>query len=259
MAADHPRQTGAPNWADCATTDLAAAEAFYRAVFGWTSTRETDSTGAVYSVQRLDGKRVAGLYELTQELRDLGVPPHWATYFSVTDLDDALARVKTAGGTLLDGPISEPGVGSMAVIQDDAGAYLRLWTPEAEQAAETFGVAGAMVWSELCTEDPERAHTFYKTVLGLDATVIDAGGKPYTLFKTGEDTVAGVLTKTPEMEGDPTWDVYFAADDVDAVLARVKAAGGRVIVEPFDLPFGARMAVAADPFGAVFEIMQSDE
>lgn len=259
MSPDSSRRFGAPIWADCATNDLDAAETFYSAVFGWTSERETDSTGAIYSVQRLDCKRAAGLYQLTQDLRDMGVPPHWATYFSVADLDEALAKLKTAGGRLLDGPIDEAGVGRMAVVQDDAGAILRLWTPEEGRASETFGAPGAMIWNELCTEDPKRAQDFYKAVLGLDATVIDAGGKPYTLLMTGEDAVAGVLLKTPEMEGKSTWDVYFAADDVDEVVATVKDAGGSVVVEPFDLPVGARMAVVMDLFGAVFEIMQSEE
>lgn len=254
-----PRRIGAPNWADCATTDLDAAEAFYAAVFGWSSERETDSTGSVYSVQRLDGKRVAGVYELSDELRDMGVPSHWATYFEVADLDEGLAKVKKAGGTLLDGPIDEPGVGRMAVVQDAVGAYLRLWVPARGQGGETFNVPGAMIWNELCTDEPARANAFYKAVLDLDAAVIDAGGRPYTLLKIGDDPVAGILPQTPEMEADgSTWDVYFAADDVDEVVARVKKAGGSVLAEPFDLPVGARMAVVKDPFGAVFEIMSAE-
>lgn len=260
MSPDSFRRVGAPNWAECATTDLDAAEAFYNAVFGWTSERSLDSRGAIYSVQRLDGKRVAGMFELSQELRDMGVPPHWATYFEVADLDKALSNTQAAGGTLLDGPIEEAGVGCIAVIQDNVGAFLRLWTPEKGQAVEAFAVPGAMIWNELCTKEPERAHAFYASVLGLQATVIDAGGKPYTLLKLGEDPVAGILKSTPEIASEgATWDVYFAAKDVDAVVARVRRAGGCIIRDPFDLPVGARMAVVRDPFGAVFEIMQSEE
>ena len=258
MAETIVRRPGAPNWADCATTDLDAAEAFYAAVFGWDATRETDSTGAVYSVQRLDGKRVAGLYALNDELRRLGVPPHWATYFEVSDLGESLGKLSKAGGKLLDGPIDEPGVGQMAVVQDTLGAYLRLWAPAKDQGGETFNVPGAMIWNELCTEDTEKARAFYGDVLGLEAEIIDAGGKPYTLLKAGQDPVAGVLQITPEMKFEgATWDVYFAAEDVDAVVQRVRDAGGSVEVEPFDLPVGARMAVVRDPFGAVFEIMST--
>ena len=260
MSHNDTTKTGRPIWADCATSDLSVAERFYADVFGWTSERETDSQGAIYSVQRLDGKRVAGIYELTEEMRGLGAPPHWATYFEVGDLDESLDQVKQAGGKLLDGPMDEDGVGRMAVIQDAVGAYLRLWTPAPDQGGEVFNIPGAMIWNELCTEDPDQAAAFYKDALGLRAGTIDAGGKPYTLLKIGDDPVAGILLKTPEMEaGGSTWDVYFAADDVDVIVKRAEKAGGTVLSAPFDLPVGGRMAVVQDPMGAVFEIMQMPE
>lgn len=260
MSREDTSKNGRPIWADCAVADLAAAESFYAAVFGWTSKRETDSTGSIYAVQRLDGRRVAGIYELSEEMRNLGVPPHWATYFEVGDLDESLDQVRQAGGKLLDGPMDEEGVGRMAVIQDAVGAYLRLWTPAPEQGGEVFNIPGAMIWNELCTEEPERAAAFYKDTLGLLADTIDAGGKPYTLLKAGEDPVAGILLKTPEMgDSGPTWDVYFAAADADAFAKRAQEAGGTIISAPFDLPTGGRMAVIQDPMGAVFEVMQMPE
>ena len=91
-----------------------------------------------------------------------------------------------------------------------------------------------------------------------DRPVVYASNYPLYFFA---NEIAGdvVDVRLPEMEGDPAWDVYFAAEDVDAVVAKVKEAGGSVLVEPFDLPVDARMAVVADPFGAVFEIMTYDE
>ena len=256
MALDTPHRAGVPNWADCATTDLSAAEAFYAHVFGWTSERVADSTGAIYSMQYLDGRRVAGLYGLTDQMKDLGVPPHWSTYFEVADLDASLEVLKNEGGTLLDGPMEEDGVGKIAVVQDPVGAYLRLWTPAENQGGQVFNTHGAMLWNELCTEETEKADAFYKALLNLDPDVIDAGGRPYTLLKLGGDPVAGILPKRPEMEFEGSfWDVYFAANDVDAVVARVREAGGSVLSEPFDLPVGERMAVVRDPAGATFEIM----
>lgn len=136
MKPDDTPKAGRPIWADCAASDLAAAESFYAAVFGWTSDRQVDSTGAIYAVQRLNGKRVAGIYQLTDALKKSGVPPHWATYFEVTDLDESLDLVRQAGGRLLDGPMDEEGVGRMAVIQDAVGAYLRLWAPAPDQGGE---------------------------------------------------------------------------------------------------------------------------
>lgn len=51
-----------------------------------------------------------------------------------------------------------------------------------------------------------------------------------------------VLTTTHGYE--PNWLV----DSVDLAAARIEAAGGTVLVEPFDIPVG-RVAVVADPFG----------
>lgn len=256
MADDGSKAHGTPNWADCATTDLDTAEAFYGAVFGWTPERVTDSTGSVYSIQRLGGKMVAGIYALTDDLRAQGVPPHWGTYVEVDDVAETLARVEKAGGKVLEGPSTEAEVGTFAIIQDSVGAYLRLWTSAPEHGGEVFNVPGAMTWNELATKEPEKAAAFYTAVLGLTAEK-SPGPTDYTVLKIGDAPVAGILTTTPEM-GDfpPTWDIYFASADVDATVKAAVAAGGKVLRQAFDLPVGGRMAVLADPAGAVFEIIK---
>jgi predicted enzyme related to lactoylglutathione lyase len=51
------------------------------------------------------------------------------------------------------------------------------------------------------------------------------------------------------------WHVYFAVDDADAAAAKVSGLGGSILVEPFDSPVG-RIAVARDPQGAMFSVIQ---
>ena len=247
---------GMPNWVDCATTDLATAEEFYAAVFGWTAERVKASDGSVYSLQRLDGKMVAGLYELSDELRGMGVPPHWGTYFEVDDVDSVLKAAAGAGGRVVEDPIEEPGVGKIGIIQDNVGAFARIWTSAPEHGGEVFNVAGALIWNELCTREPAKAAEFYEKVLGLTAETMQIPN-PYILLKANARVVAGVLQITAEMgEMPPSWDVYFGAEDVDATTAAARAAGGTVLREPFDIAGGqARMAVLQDPTGAVFELM----
>jgi hypothetical protein len=70
----NPKVIGAPNWADCATIDLDGAERFYAAVFGWHAQRISGSDGSLYSLQMLEGELVAGIYPLSQQLRDMGDP-----------------------------------------------------------------------------------------------------------------------------------------------------------------------------------------
>ena len=56
----------------------------------------------------------------------------------------------------------------------------------------------------------------------------------------------------PPMDGMPAvWGIYFAIDDTDKTVEIAKANGGTVFQEPTDIPPG-RMAVLADPAGAMF-------
>ncbi len=60
-------------------------------------------------------------------------------------------------------------------------------------------------------------------------------------------------------EWSQSWNVCFAADDVDAATAKAVEAGGKVLRDPFDTPGPGRMAVLADPQGAEFEVIGMPE
>ena len=57
----------------------------------------------------------------------------------------------------------------------------------------------------------------------------------------------------------PGWNTYFTVDDADAAAAAAADAGGKVLMEPFDVMDAGRMAVLADPAGAVFMLWQPKE
>lgn len=255
------KRHGVPNWVDRATTDLDAAEAFYAKMFGWRSERIRGSGGMVYALQYLGDKRVAGLFELPDAVRAMGVPPHWETSIEVADLPAALDTARAAGGVVLDGPATERGVGDMATVQDVVGAVLRFWTSEPSHGGEVFNEPGALIWNELCTAQPEKAAQFYSDVLGVAIETNTVGEMTYTEMKIDGEPVAGLLQKTPEMGDFPdSWDVYSAVDDVDGVVERAKAAGASVIKPAFDVAGGnGRMAVLQDPQGAVFEVIKMAE
>lgn len=70
--------------------------------------------------------------------------------------------------------------------------------------------------------------------------------------------VAGLI---PKRDGrmPTTWTVYLSAYDAGTVAARIKAAGGQMVMEPYPVgPFGVR-ALAADPGGAVFGVRQAGD
>jgi hypothetical protein len=143
--------------------------------------------------------------------------------------------------------------GRMAFVLDPAGAAVALWQANQHIGATLVNEPGTVIWNELITTDPGVV-TFYADVLGVTTSTMDMGAGAYTLFEVGGEMVGG--TTAPQMPGVPNhWHVYFAVADADATVAKVAELGGAVVVEPFDTPVG-RMAVASDPQGAVFSIMQ---
>jgi predicted enzyme related to lactoylglutathione lyase len=55
------------------------------------------------------------------------------------------------------------------------------------------------------------------------------------------------------------WNTYIAVADADASAAKVRDAGGTVFMDPFDVMDAGRMAVVADPEGAMFCLWQAKE
>jgi predicted enzyme related to lactoylglutathione lyase len=120
----------------------------------------------------------------------------------------------------------------------------------------TVPAPGVPNWVDLATADLADATRFYSELFGWTADVSgdDFGG--YTTFLLNGLPVAGAGPLFGE--GQPTaWSTYFAADDADAVAARVEAAGGKVLVAPFDVMDQGRMAAFLDPAGAPFSVWEA--
>ena len=79
------------------------------------------------------------------------------------------------------------------------------------------------------------------------------------MFSIGEDIAAGMKQKTAEMGPMPnSWGVYFAVDDCEGCASKIAELGGKVLKGPFETGVG-QMAVAQDPQGAVFSLIQMNE
>lgn len=115
------------------------------------------------------------------------------------------------------------------------------------------GTHGAVTWIDLSTSDVEAAASFYRELLGwTDVEVSSTPMGDYYMGKLGDFQVCGMMAQGPELAGAPAmWTVFVYVDDVDATAAKVGDAGGTVLTQPFDIP-EARIAVIADPSGAVF-------
>src|SRR6266567_488224 len=79
----------------------------------------------------------------------------------------------------------------------------------------------------------------------------------YTQARIGGLRVAGLMGE-PKPDGVPVgWTTYFATDDVDGTVKRITDSGGTVTMAPEDVMDQGRMAMAADPQGAVFGLWQA--
>jgi predicted enzyme related to lactoylglutathione lyase len=111
---------------------------------------------------------------------------------------------------------------------------------------------GVPCWVDTWQDDLDVA--FYTGVFGWRADV----GDEYTMFRLRDRDVAGAGAPRPEGLP-PAWTSYVWVDDADGTAAKAVAAGGTLVREPFDCLDGGRIAVLADPSGAVVGVWQPGE
>lgn len=119
--------------------------------------------------------------------------------------------------------------------------------------------AGVPCFVDTSQPDPESATEFYGGLFGWDfedRMPPDAPGH-FFVAKLGGREVAAIASQdgTPQT---PSWLTYIAVDSADATAAAVWAAGGSVLTEPMDVFAAGRMAICADPQGAVFGVWQAN-
>jgi uncharacterized protein len=116
---------------------------------------------------------------------------------------------------------------------------------------------GTPCWADLGAGDVGTAKAFYAALFYWDIQdgPPEAGG--YAMCLVRGRPVAGIGPKMGPAEAPAMWMTYLATDDADATAAKIKDAGGQLFMEPFEVMDVGRMAVAADPDGAVFGIWQA--
>jgi predicted enzyme related to lactoylglutathione lyase len=109
--------------------------------------------------------------------------------------------------------------------------------------------AGVPCWIDSAQPEPERAAGFYAELFGWDFTPTDG----YFVARLDGHEVAA-LTSGPR----PGWTTYVCVDDAALAAKRAVEAGGEVVAEPAATAAGGRVALLADPSGAVFGVWEPD-
>ena len=243
-----------PGWFDIGT-DVAAATSFYTSLFGWEAQEAgppEESGGYGFFLQ--GGQMVAG-YGPQQNPG----PPFWTTYVIVASADAAAEAVEAAGGTVVMAPMAVMDQGTMAVFTDHQGAFVSVWQAAQHTGAQVVRETGAFTWVELHSRDVAGSKAFYASVFGWDAATSGEGGPmPYTEFKVGGDSVAGLMEIGADLPAEvpPHWLPYVEVADTDATVAKATELGGSVLVPGTDFP-GGRFAIVTDPQGANLGVMTS--
>jgi uncharacterized protein len=119
---------------------------------------------------------------------------------------------------------------------------------------------GSFCWADLGTTDQQGAKKFYSNLFGWSTDDMPIGPDSfYTMCQmNGKDVVALYqLDKDMLSQGiPPHWLPYISVESVDEAAKAVSAAGGKVMMEPFEVFDSGRMTVAQDPTGATFGMWQ---
>jgi predicted enzyme related to lactoylglutathione lyase len=120
-------------------------------------------------------------------------------------------------------------------------------------------IPGVPCWADTSQPDPEAAVEFYTGLFGWEFEDVMPPGAPGKYFMArirGRD-VAAVGSVPESGPSIAAWNTYVWVASADDAAASVRAAGGAVLAEPFDVGDAGRMAVVADPEGAIFSVWQA--
>jgi predicted enzyme related to lactoylglutathione lyase len=254
MAVATPTLLGRPVWYELMTTDMKAAETFYRDVIGW-KTAPFEGAGRPYTQFNRGGddSGVAGVMTKPAEVK---APPFWAMYVAVPDLEDAAAKITRLGGTAHTEVIEIPGVGRLQMMMDPQRAAFYIIEPSREESRpEGAAEMGDASWHELMTTDMPAAMKFYQEVFGWQpGDSMDMGEMgAYQMFNRPHGMIGGMMNKPPQMANvPPNWQIYFRVPDVHAAAERITANGGTILNGPMEVPGGDWVVNAMDPQGAAF-------
>jgi predicted enzyme related to lactoylglutathione lyase len=129
------------SWHELATTDHKAAFDFYSQLFGWETQQEHDmGPMGVYRIFGSNGVMRGGMMNKPPEMQG---GPTWLGYVRVKSVDDAVKKVKSARGTLINGPMEVPGGDWIAQFLDPHGAMFAVHALAADVKAASGSATAA--------------------------------------------------------------------------------------------------------------------
>lgn len=240
-------------WHALRATDTDAVEDFYRRVLGWPARAWSGDPAApggmtpkALAVGRAGVSVEAGL----------STDPRWLSFVVVADTEATARMAERLGGHIMRPVASLPEGGQYALLADPQSAEFAITTVPPGAARRT---AAQFVWHELGTDDPAAAFKFYAALFGWERLGDHGLGAmgAYTLFGRQGRQLGGLYRRPSGASGPPHWLVYVQVADIGQTVRAARAAGGKVMQGPRQVPSGAWVAHLRDPQGAVLAVHQA--
>jgi predicted enzyme related to lactoylglutathione lyase len=243
-------------WVDLVTPDLAAAERFYGALFGWTF-QSIHSGASAYSVALMDGHPVGGLFEKAVPAGEHRQSA-WMTFFAVRDVETAKGKAKEHGAKVVSDSRSYPSRGRQAVLADPEGAVFAILESSSGDSPDFLAAPGEWIWSSLLSRTPGAEAAFYQSLFSYDAFDLASDDGLEHVILSSDDYARASVNSLPHDSARRRahWLNFIRVDNTVDTAAKVIAAGGRILVEPHVDRHGGQVAVVADPAGAPFGLME---
>jgi uncharacterized protein len=122
-------------------------------------------------------------------------------------------------------------------------------------------IPGVPCWVDTSQPDPEAAVDFYSGLFGWEFEDVMPPGSEARYF-SGRLNGGAVAAVGSIPQGAPPaamWNTYIWVESADDAASKVREAGGRVVMEPFDVMDAGRMAVFTDPEGAAFCVWEAKQ
>jgi predicted enzyme related to lactoylglutathione lyase len=122
-------------------------------------------------------------------------------------------------------------------------------------------IPGVPCWVDTSQPDPEAATEFYGGLFGweFEDVMPEGSDAKYFIGRINGKMVGAVGSIAEGAPPMALWNTYVWVDSADETAEKVTAAGGKAMMEPFDVMDAGRMAVFSDPEGAVLCAWQAKE
>ncbi len=242
-------------WYELLTSDPKAAKGFYGKLLGWGTEPFDAGSPEAYEMWTKEGKAFGGLMKTPPQAQ--GAPPHWLGYVGVEDVDRTAKRVEEKGGKVHVAPTDIPNAGRFAIFQDPQGALIAVHGVGKQAPEKEWAPPKAVSWHELSTDGYQKAWDFYADLFGWHISQdmdMGEGQGVYRIFGLGpepEAMIGGISDRQPDAPP-PSWLYYLVVEDLDGKVERTRKLGGKIMLEPMEVPGGSRIAIGVDPQGAGF-------